>query len=54
MGAPLGNIGGGTSSPGNLRDRQKKALETERLFAWGSERGTWGGGAPLLGTLKDM
>jgi hypothetical protein len=32
MGAPLGETGRGTSSPGTSRDRLKKALETERLF----------------------
>jgi hypothetical protein len=34
MWAPLGELGGRTSSPETLRDRYKKALEMERLFLW--------------------
>jgi hypothetical protein len=32
---------------------ERKVLGTERLFLWGSEKGTWRG-SPFLGNLEDI
>jgi hypothetical protein len=49
----MGNLekGGGDLSPRTARDTEWRVLGTERLFLWGSEKGTWRG-ASFLGTLN--
>jgi len=53
IGAALGQIGGGVCSPGTLT--VEGGLWKWSISLYGrSVRGTWRGGAPLLGTLKIM
>jgi hypothetical protein len=39
----MGNMEGAALSPGTARDRKRRVLGMERLFLWGSEKGTWRG-----------